>query len=208
MKLIGLYAGQESIIGPNNRPTGIFKYCKESVRVDRLGIVGDLQVDKRFHGGPERALHQFSLSSYEKIVKWHPLLHKKAISGSIGENISTTILNENSVSIGDVYRFGEVELQVSCPRMPCWKIDSKFNQPRLSQFILKHKINGWYYRVLKAGEICLQDDIELIDRADTQVSIYQLLCTALDPQYADEKSIVREKIGDLSKEWAEQYLPN
>jgi MOSC domain-containing protein YiiM len=206
MKLIGLYSGQKSTIGRNNSPTGIFKLRRESVVVNPLGIVGDLQADKRFHGGPERALHQFSLSGYEKIIKWHPLIHKNLISGSMGENVSTTVLDEKSVCIGDVYRFGEVMLQVSCPRMPCWKIDSKFNHALLSRFILKHKINGWYYRVLKTGKIRFQDSIELVDRANTQISIYQLLCTALEPDHAHQKNVVRKNIGDLSKQWAEQYL--
>ena len=67
MKIIGLYSGKLSNIGEKRSPTGIFKQSVEQVSVDELGIIGDIQADKRFHGGSEKALHQYALSSYEKI---------------------------------------------------------------------------------------------------------------------------------------------
>ena len=171
MKIIGLYAGHSSIIGPKRSPTGIFKHRLRSVTVDALGIVGDVQVDKRFHGGPQRALHQYALSGYEKIIKRYPLLHKKAQPGMIGENISATDMHDHSVCIGDIYQLGELRVQVSSPRIPCWKIDEKFKQPGLHTFIGSNQITGWYYRVLKGGELSVDDDIKLLEKAKGALSI-------------------------------------
>jgi MOSC domain-containing protein YiiM len=171
MKIIGLYSGKSSTIGPKNSPTGIFKRPVESVQVDSLGIIGDLQADKRFHGGPEKALHQYALSGYEKIIKRYPLLHKKAWSGVIGENISAAEMHDHTVCIGDIYQMGEVKVQVSSPRIPCWKIDEKLGQPDLHKFIASNYITGWYYRVLEGGTLSINDDISLLDQSNSSLSI-------------------------------------
>jgi len=120
MKIIGLYTGKLTQIGKKRSPTGIYKQSVDNVSVDELGILGDIQADKRFHGGPEKALHQYALSSYEKIIKRYPLLHKQAKPGAIGENLSATKMNEHNVCIGDIYHLGSAILQVSSPRIPFW----------------------------------------------------------------------------------------
>ena len=171
MKIIGLYSGKSSIIGPKNSPTGIFKDHVDSVQVDSLGIIGDVQADKRFHGGPEKALHQYALRSYEKIIKRYPLLHKNAKPGAIGENITATNMNDQNVCIGDIYQIGGVKVQVSSPRIPCWKIDEKFNQPDLNKFVGQNQITGWYYRILESGSISLDDEVELTLRPNAFLTI-------------------------------------
>tara|TARA_R110000868_G_scaffold52947_3_gene166631 strand:+ start:3526 stop:4155 length:630 start_codon:yes stop_codon:yes gene_type:complete len=175
MQITGLYSGRKTALGPKLSATGIFKYPVERVDVDILGIVGDVQADKRVHGGPQKALHQFSLASYQKIIQQYPLLHLKAWPGSIGENISAAQMHEDSVCIGDLYAVGSCVLQVSAPRIPCWKIDAKFKQPGLSQFIAQHQLSGWYYRVIEAGAIQLADCFNLVKRHNPQLSIRQFL---------------------------------
>ena len=175
LKIIGIYLGKLSNIGEKRSPTGIYKQSVEQVSVDELGIIGDIQADKRFHGGPEKALHQYALCSYEKIIKRYPLLHKQAKPGIIGENLSATDMNEHNVCIGDIYKVGSCVLQVSSPRIPCWKIDAKFKQPDLNQFISQHRLNGWYYRVLQAGNMTLNDAFLLQQRPNTSVTVDTML---------------------------------
>ena len=69
MKIMGLYQAKVKRIGAKNELTGIYKYPIDSAVIDDLGIQGDVQIDKRYHGGPERALHQYAFSAYEKIIK-------------------------------------------------------------------------------------------------------------------------------------------
>ena len=198
MKVIGLYSGKLTNIGEKRNPTGIFKQLMPLVTVDELGIIGDIQIDKRFHGGPEKALHQYALSSYEKIIKRYPLLHKQAKSGMIGENLSATDMNEQNVCIGDVYKVGSALLQVSSPRIPCWKIDAKFRQPDLHQFICLHRLNGWYYRVLQAGDITLDDVFILQQRPNADVTVdIMLKVINYESQHAE---VVINAIG-LDPEW-------
>jgi MOSC domain-containing protein YiiM len=93
----------------------------------------------------------------------------------IGENLSATDMNEHNVCIGDIYKVGGAILQVSSPRIPCWKIDAKFKQPDLHQFISQHRLNGWYYRVLQTGDITLHDVFLLQQRPNTDITIDTLL---------------------------------
>jgi MOSC domain-containing protein YiiM len=200
MKIIGLYSGKLTNIGEKRSPTGIYKQSMSQVSVDELGIIGDIQVDKRYHGGPEKALHQYALSSYEKIVKRYPLLHEQVNPGMIGENLSTTDMNEHNVCIGDIYKVGGAILQVSSPRIPCWKIDAKFKQPDLHQFISQHRLNGWYYRVLQAGDMTLNDEFILQQRPNTDVTVDTLLKVIDAEAERQLLELVSNAIG-LDPEW-------
>jgi MOSC domain-containing protein YiiM len=175
MKIIGLYSGKLSNIGPKRSLTGIFKQTTKQVLVDELGIIGDIQADERFHGGVEKALHQYALSGYEKIIKRYPLLHKIAKPGMMGENLSVTNMQDSSVCIGDIYQLGNVIIQVSSPRIPCWKIDAKFKQPELNKFVAQHRITGWYYRILQGGEISTDYSLSLISRENPDLSIQDIM---------------------------------
>ena len=139
----GLYRGSLQSLEPEGQRTGIFKEAIQSAEVDEEGILGDHQADRRFHGGLEKALHQYALASYEKIGSEYPVLKGIAVPGSIGENISSPSLSDSTVCIGDVYRIGGVLVQVSQPRSPCWKINHKFGIDKLSLFIERQRITGW-----------------------------------------------------------------
>ncbi|MDU0353845.1 hypothetical protein RS130_07815 [Paraglaciecola aquimarina] len=84
MKIIGLYQAKVQRIGPKYERTGIYKHSVEHATINELGILGDVQVDKRYHGGLERALHQYAHKSYEQIIKAYPLLHQTARPGFYG----------------------------------------------------------------------------------------------------------------------------
>ncbi len=171
MEVQGLYRGKVQTLLPSGENTGIYKQPVSHVDVDELGIKGDVQVDKRYHGGPDKALHQYSLSSYRRIVEAHAELENIAVPGSIAENITIAEMDEATVCIGDKYRFGSVLVQVSEPRRPCWKINAVFKQSDLSEFIAREGITGWYYRVLEAGEISLGDTAELVEQPNPRITI-------------------------------------
>jgi len=171
INVCGLYRGRLCFLAPEGQRTGIYKDSVASADVTAEGIVGDHQADRRFHGGPEKALHQYAQLSYEKIVSEFTELEGTAVPGSIGENISSPCLTDANVCIGDIYRLGGVLVQVSQPRSPCWKINHKFGIEKLSLFIEQQGITGWYYRVLETGKIQVDDEIELVERLNEGVSI-------------------------------------
>ena len=171
MKIEALYAGSVRTLEPSGDRTGIFKKPIEQASIGELGIAGDVQVDKRYHGGADKALHQFALSSYQKIIEQYPDLQGKAVPGSIGENLSIKDMDEHNVCIGDVYQLGKVIIQVSEPRQPCWKINAKYGVGELSEYIERQRIAGWYYRVLKGGDVSLGEQVSLLERLNGSITI-------------------------------------
>lgn len=171
MEISGIYAGQAQILKPSGQRTGIYKKPLSQATIGALGISVDTQVDKRYHGGPSKALHQFAVASYAKIVGQYPGLQGEAVPGSIGENLTIPEMTERSVCIGDIYRLGQVVVQVSEPRQPCWKINARYRVDKLSEFIEAQGITGWYYRVLEGGQVALGDAVVLADRFNAQITI-------------------------------------
>lgn len=206
MEIIGLYSGKASVIGPTFSPTGIFKQARNTVEINSLGILDDIQVDKRFHGGPERALHQFSLLSYQKIIQRFPLLHKKAWPGSLGENLSATGMTEDTVCIGDIYAIGSTVIQVSGPRIPCWKIDEKLIQPKLHLFIRQCHLSGWYFRVLQAGKLNMGNSVSLVERMNPQLSIRYFLKNIDTAPRAPAFLHIIESAMHLDPQWRDKLL--
>ena len=166
-----LYAGVLRPLAPEDQRTGIFKSPRPNAKITDNGISGDEHADRRDHGGPEKALHQYAIDSYDKIMSAYPELKGVAVPGSIGENISATDMNDANVCIGDCYQIGAAIVQVSQPRSPCWKIDRRFGVERLSAYVEKQCITGWYYRVIETGTVHVRDSIELLDRPNENVPV-------------------------------------
>ncbi len=128
------------------------------------GIVGDQQADRRYHGGPDKALHHYAHDHYaawREELGEHPLLEA---FGAFGENIATQGLTEDQVLLGDRFRLGTALIEVSHGRQPCWKLGHRFGHPPLAARIVQNGRCGWYYRVLETGEAQAGDELTLVER--------------------------------------------
>lgn len=151
----------------DGRLTAIFKQPVQGcVHVGAEGLDGDVQADRRVHGGPEKALHHFPSDTYARLAQAVPELAERFVPGAIGENISTEGYAEADVCIGDVFAFGSARIQLCQPRTPCWKIDSRFGVDGLAKAIQVAGMSGWYYRVLEQGEVEVGDELQLLERND------------------------------------------
>jgi MOSC domain-containing protein YiiM len=144
------------------------------LRLTFTGLVGDVQADRRVHGGPEKALHHYAAENYARLTVAFLECAGALLPGSIGENISTHGWREDSVCISDIFRIGTALVQVSQPRSPCWKINHKFGVADMSRFVADHGVTGWYYRVIEEGDIGVGDGFELQERPAPQVTLARL----------------------------------
>ncbi|MCL2658212.1 MAG: MOSC domain-containing protein [Betaproteobacteria bacterium] len=197
-----LFAGGIGILGEEGHRSGIFKNRIETVvRVLADGIVGDEQVDRRVHGGPEKAVHHFAAENYARLAAAFPQVANALVPGSLGENVSTHGMNERSVHIGDIYRAGSVTLQVSQPRSPCWKINHRFAVDGMSLHVAKERITGWYYRVIEAGVIGPGDSMVLLERTTDRFSIdaFWVVQSAHAPPIDDMEALIA--VDGLAADW-------
>ncbi len=151
---VALFIGGITQLPDSGRPTGMYKSpVRESIQLGDTGFVGDQQADHRVHGGPEKAVHLYPASHYQKLATRFPEVADALVAGSLGENLSTADLDENDVRIGDVWQLGEAQLQVCQPRNPCWKIDERFACEGMAAYIDAAGLTGWYWRVLQPGQV-------------------------------------------------------
>jgi MOSC domain-containing protein YiiM len=139
------------------------------VRVSRTNIFGDGQADLKNHGGIDKAILCYSADHYPT---WRELLNIADFPhGAFGENLTIQNLNESSVCIGDTWRVGDVVLQVSQPRQPCWKLGRRWRMEDLPKRVIENGRSGWYVRVLQEGTIEDGMTMNLIDRPNLDWSI-------------------------------------
>ena len=135
----------------------------------REGLSGDQQYDRQGHGGPDRALLMYSADHYPR---WRVEWGRKDIGpGAFGENLTVSSLNEDTVCLGDVFRIGEVRVEVSSPRSPCLNLSRRHGLPDLVKTIVQNHRSGWYLRVLQEGWLEAGMELTLADRPFPQWTI-------------------------------------
>lgn len=121
------------------------------VRVNRLGLEGDGQADRKHHGGPDKAINVYPSEHY---AHWRQEFSAcNMIAGAFGENFTTVGLLESEVCIGDTFTVGEVLVQLSQPRQPCFKLARRWRVHDFVSRIQRNGRSGWYFRVLRPGEL-------------------------------------------------------
>ena len=137
--------------------TGIFKEPVHGrVALTRLTLAGDVQVDKRYHGGPDQAVYLYPSEHYAHFRKDRPQIS----AGFFGENFTTEGLDESTVRVGDVFRVGGAVIQITKPRAPCFKMGLKAGSAPFVGELLESRRLGFYARVLEEGHVGEGDAIE------------------------------------------------
>lgn len=134
------------------------------LRLGRINLDGDAQADLKNHGGPDKAVCCYAAEHYPG---WRTMLGKSEADfppGAFGENWTLAGMTEEAVCIGDTYTVGTARVQVSQPRMPCWKLGRRWERPSLPLEVSGSGRTGFYLRVLDPGEVGAGDALTLIER--------------------------------------------
>lgn len=146
----------------------ITAFCKTPrtgpVALRPLGFEGDTQINRRWHGGPEKAVYGYPLNGYAGWRAEFPALADRFVAGAMGENLVVSGMDEASVHIGDVIRCGTALLQVSQLREPCSTFTAVHGDARLAKAMVRSARCGWYYRVLEPGVVAAGDTHDIVDR--------------------------------------------
>jgi ferredoxin-NADP reductase/MOSC domain-containing protein YiiM len=138
--------------------TAIWKEAVEGPRtVRRLNVDGDGQGDLQGHGGEQRAVFVYQLDSYRY---WQDQMHRDEFSfGQFGENFTVEGLGDGDVCIGDRYRIGSGVFEVTQPRVTCYRVGIRMDEPRMAALLVAHGRPGFYLRVLEEGDVAAGDDV-------------------------------------------------
>ena len=167
--------------------------------VRRLNIDGDAQADLAGHGGEQRAVFVYQMDSYHY---WESFLGRKDFTfGQFGENFTLDGLPDSEVCIGDRYRIGGAEFEVTQPRVTCYRVGIRMNEPRMPSLLVAHHRPGFYFRVLKEGEVGANDDIVKIADGPERINVADVDALLYLPGHSTEQLQRVLRIPALSKGW-------
>jgi MOSC domain-containing protein YiiM len=136
-----------------------------AVAVGRLGLEGDEQADLSVHGGLDKAVYAYPAEHYPFWIAQRAAVFKTEQPlppGSLGENLTIAGLLESDVWVGDRLQVGDVLLQVTEPRTPCFKFNAKMGFAHAARAMTQSGFTGFYLRVLQAGSVCAGAAIALL----------------------------------------------
>ncbi|GGN92320.1 MOSC domain-containing protein [Saccharibacillus kuerlensis] len=189
---------------PNGRKeveTGIFKHRVEgTVRLSQLGFEGDGQADLKNHGGPDKAACVYSI---DRFPFWENGVLPKLEPGAFGENLSIEGGAEEDFCIGDTYAIGEAIVQLSQPRQPCFKLSVRYGVPELPAKVQETGYSGFYFRVLKEGDVRAGDRLKLLQRHPAGVTVMR--ANEIKYRLKDDAEAIRSLLAveELAQSWRE-----
>ena len=204
MKIISTNISKIKTVEHNGKKvkTGIFKTpTNEPVVIEKLNIIGDEQADLVNHGGGDKAVYAFSHNHYDY---WKRTLKNDDLAvGAFGENFTISGLDEQNIHIGDRIRIGTALLEVSQPRVPCFKLAIALNNKQSLKLFTQYYHTGVYFRVLEEGVAKTGDAVTIEHKAEHNISVKTLFQAFFDKQYPDYENVLLAalELPELALEW-------
>jgi ferredoxin-NADP reductase/MOSC domain-containing protein YiiM len=171
--------------------------------VRKLNIDGDGQGDLAGHGGEQRAVFVYQMDSYRH---WESFLGRSDFTfGQFGENFTVEGLLDNEVCIGDRYRIGDALFEVTQPRVTCYRVGIRMNEPRMPALLVAHHRPGFYFRVLQEGEVGTGDDIVKMADGPERFTVAEVDALLYLPGHTHEQLQRALRIPALSKGWQSSF---
>jgi ferredoxin-NADP reductase/MOSC domain-containing protein YiiM len=180
--------------------TGVWKQSVVGPRmVRRLNVDGDGQGDLGGHGGEQRAVLVYQIESYRY---WQQQLGRDdLVHGQFGENFTVEGLPDDEVCIGDQYRIGGAVFEVTQPRVTCYRVGIRMNEPRMAALLVSHRRPGFYMRVLVEGEVQAGDAIVKLATGPEAMSVAEIDALLYLPGHPREQLVRALRIPALSPGW-------
>lgn len=209
MRVASVNVGLPREVSWNGRTvvTGIFKSpVASSVLVRRLNLDGDGQADLSVHGGAEKAVYSYPSEHY---AFWTDQLGRELTPGNFGENLTTEGLLEGAVHIGDEFRVGTARLVITQPRLPCFKLGIRFDDPGVVKAFVHAGKPGIYFAVLEEGTVGPGDPIERVVEDASRITVTEMFRLVLDRD-ADPAALRRllgvPALAESWRKWLQERL--
>ncbi len=172
-------------------------------RVDRLNVEGDGQGDLAGHGGEQRAVFVYQLESYRY---WQERLKRTDfVYGQFGENFTIEGLPDDEVCVGDRFRIGSARFEVTQPRVTCYRVGIRMNEPRMPALLTSSGRPGFYLRVLQPGDVGAGDDIVNEAVPNERMTIAEINALLYSPNHPRDRLELALRIDALSAGWRSSF---
>jgi MOSC domain-containing protein YiiM len=172
-----------------------------TLSVSRVNIDGDSQADLRNHGGVDKAVYCYSADNFPF---WQESIGYEGdgIHSRFGQNLTVSGVDETTVCIGDIWQWGDVVLQVSQPRWPCFKLDMHSGVPLLMKRLIASGMSGWYLRVLEPGTAPASGEIRIVERDPLALTVHDAFDARRNPTLDPDRYQEIMAHPKLAKAWS------
>src|SRR5580765_2272466 len=172
-------------------------------RVGRLNLEGDGQGDLAGHGGEQRAVFVYQIESYRH---WQQQLQRTDfVHGQFGENFTIEGLPDDGVSIGDRYQIGSALFEVTQPRVTCYRVGIRMNEPRMPALLTSSGRPGFYFRVLQEGVVGAGDEIVKVGEAKERMTVAEINALLYSSDHPRDRLERALRIEPLSPGWRSSF---
>ena len=184
--------------------TAVWKRPVDGQRqVRRLNIDGDGQGDLNGHGGEQRAVFVYQMESYQY---WREQLGRDDFEyGQFGENFTVRGLSDDRVCIGDRYQIGEALFEVSQPRVTCYRVGIRMNNPQIPALLVSHHRPGFYFRVLREGAVQAGDEIVKVATGPQAMTVAEIDALLYLPGHPRDRVSAALEIPALPAGWKASF---
>ena len=201
--VVSVNVGRARPVDRDGRPatTAIWKSpVPGRVRASGVNLEGDEQADREVHGGYDKAVYAYAA---EDTRWWEAELGRTVGPGGLGENLTVDGLDLNAAVIGERWTGGTAELEVSQPRLPCWKLGLRMGDPRFPQRFTRAARPGTYLRIIAEGEIGAGDDVRVTSRPGHGITVGDVWRVYHHDRRDAAMLLDVPELSDSWREWAE-----
>ena len=168
-----------------------------------VNLEGDDQADREAHGGFDKAIYAYAL---EDLQWWKQQIEQDIEHGQFGENFTTQGLDVNGALVGERWEIGTTILEVSEPRIPCWRFGVRMNDKTFPKKFTQALRPGSYLRIIEEGEVGVGDEIKVVEKPNHNLSIQDVFRIYTKDRDEAEHILEAELVSDAWKRWASKQL--
>src|SRR5436190_19688146 len=168
-----------------------------------VNLAGDDQADRKAHGGPDKAVYAYAV---EDARWWEQQIDRALAFGEFGENLTTEGIELNQALVGERWQIGTTVLEVSEPRIPCWRLGVRMKDAKFPRRFTEAIRPGAYLRIIAEGDVGAGDEIRVIERPDHDVTIRDVFRIYTREHDQVERLLAVPRLSDSWKRWAADSL--
>jgi len=173
------------------------------IAVRGVNLAGDDQADRKAHGGPDKVVYAYAV---EDARWWEQEISRALAYGEFGENLTTEGIEVNDALVGERWQIGTVVLEVSEPRIPCWRLGVRMNDKVFPRHFTEVMRPGAYFRLVVAGDVGAGDEIRVVERPDHDLTIRDVFRIYTRDRHEVERLLAVPRISASWRRWAGDFL--
>jgi MOSC domain-containing protein YiiM len=166
-------------------------------------LAGDDQADRKAHGGPDKAVYAYGV---EDARWWEQEIGRSLGYGEFGENLTTEGIEVNNALVGERWQIGTTVLEVSEPRIPCWRLGVRMNDKMFPRRFTEALRPGPYLRIVVEGDVGAEDEIRVVERPQHALTIRDVFRIYTRDRDEVERLLAVPRMSESWRRWADDFL--